>query len=213
MTEHEKVTPRRRLSARARRLLTTAAILILLPCLGLGGSVAFLRARQAGMLTRWRSLGAVPGGGVEILTADIGVVYVAAATGKLYGCKHRGRPAAGDCWYEAQEPLTIDDKANFDTRVFQGEVVAPSGTVVDSLDVAIWRAEDTFETRYVLLEDGTVWKWEYDVGSYWSLTMLILGLAAGLVLAVVVVVVMWARAGMGAWRQRRKSMGSPGRDL
>ena len=213
MTEDKKVTQRRRLSARARLLLITAAILLLLPCLGLGGGFAYLRVRKTGVLTRWRSLGAAPGGGVEILTADIGVVYVAAGTGKAYGCKHRGRTADRDCWHEAQEPLIVDDDTKFDVRLFEGEVVAPSGTVLDSLDVTIWRAEDVFETRYVLLEDGTVWKWEYDVGSYWSFTLLVLGLAAGLVVAVVVVVVMWARAGMGAWRRRRNSMRGPGEDV
>jgi len=203
MTEHRTGTDRRRLSARGRLLLTTAAILILLPCLGLGGSVAYLRARRASLLSRWQSLGAVPGGGVDILTADLNVVYVAATTGKLYRCEHRGPTAARNCWDEVQEPLTVDDEATFDRRLFQGQVVPPAGTVVDSLDVTIWRAEDAFETRYVLLEDSTVWKWEYDVGGYWTFTILVVGPAVGLVLAVVVAVVVWARSGVRAKRRRK----------
>ena len=203
MTEHEKTThQRKRLSANARRWLTTGIILVLLPCLGLGGGIAFFNARQAGKLSRWRSLGSPPSPGVEILTGDMGVVYLRTATDSIFGCEHRrmARPAE-NCWSETQEPVSIDEDATFEDNLFHDEVVSPSGTVVDSLNVTVWRAEDTFETRYALLDDGTVWKWEYDVGAYFSLFVLALGPVLGLALGLIVVLFVWAVAGLRSlWR-------------
>ena len=193
MTGHKNHSHQpKRLSPTARWLLATGALLVLLPCLGLMGSVGYIWARQAGALSHWRSLGVPPDRGVDIVTGDTDVVYVRTAAGSIYGCRHRGTGAADNCWYKAQEPLSVDPEATFDKRLYQSEVEPPPGTVADRLEVTIWLAEDAFETRYVLLEDGTVWKWEYDVGSYWNLLILIIGPAAGLALAIVVVVVLGA---------------------
>lgn len=205
MTEDKKDNhqPKGRLS-RARFLLVTGVILVLLPCLGLAGSAGYLKARQAGALARWRPLGAPPDGGVDIATGDIGTVYVHTAAGSIYGCRHRGARGADDCWYEAQEPLSVDREARFDKRLYQRKVEPPPGRVVDTLEVALWQAEDAFETRYALLEDGTVWKWEYDVGGYLSLFIIILGPLAGVGLGIAVVVIFWAGVGLPSLRQRIK---------
>ena len=210
MTEDTKSDhQRKRLKPRVRLLLATGVILILLPCLGLVGSVAYLKVRQAGALSRWRPLGTLPAGGVELVTGDRGVVYVRTAAGSIYGCKHSGTRVTEDCWYEAQEPLNVDHNATFDTRLHQREVEPPAGTVVDTLEVTIWRGGDAFETRYVLLQDGTVYKWEYDVGGIWSLLILLLGPMAGLVLGVVVVVIRWAGVGLQSLQSRKERKKSP----
>jgi len=129
---------------------------------------------------------------MEIVTGDIEVVYVRTEAGKIYGCKHGGREKAKDCWVEDHEPLRVDSKARFDKMLYQGEIDPPIGTVLDTLDVTVWYAEDAYETHYVLLEDGTVWKWEYDVGFYLGFFIIILGPIAGLAIGLVVVVIMWA---------------------
>ena len=211
MTEQAKDNHQpKRPSQRVRLLLATGAILILLPCLGLVGSSVFLRARQAGALSRWRSLGAPPGSGVDIVTGDTHVVYVRASTGSVYACEHRATREAQDCWDTAQEPLRIDPKAKFDKSLYEGEVELPAETVVDSLNVAVWYAEDAFETRYVLLDDGTVWKWDYDVGAYWSLLILILGPLGGLLLGIGAAVALWAPVAVQALRRRRPGQSSQG---
>jgi hypothetical protein len=178
-------------SSWARLLLATGFLVALLPCLGLVGGGAYLKARQAGAFSRWRSLGVPPGTGVDLVTGDIDVVYVRTASGDLHACRHRGAGAARDCWERAQEPLSVDPDVRFDQRVYEREVQPPGGTVLDSLYVARWYAEDAFETRYVLIEDGTVWKWEYDVGGNWSLLILLAGGLAGMVLAMAAAALMW----------------------
>lgn len=199
----------KRLLPWARLVLATGVILVLLPCLGLVGSVVYLRARQAGAFSRWRSLGALPDNGIDIVTGDVGVVYVVTAAGSIYGCRHRGTRVADDCWYETQEPLSVDQKARFDKSLYQREVEPPVGTVVDTLEVTVWQAEDAFEVRYILLEDGTVWKWEYDVGSYLSLFIIILGPIAGVALGIVVVVILWTGVGLRRLQHRIKEKESP----
>ena len=177
-------------------ILVTGMVLITLPCLGLMGSLAYLKFRQAGVLSRWQSLGTPPDGGVEIVTGDTGVVYVRTDKGEIYGCEHLDRDKADDCWHIAQKPLSVDSRARFDERLYQGEVEPPPGTVVDSLEVTVWFAEDAFETRYILLEDGIVWKWEYDAGAYFSIFVILVGPAAGLITGIVVVVILWVSAAL-----------------
>ncbi len=195
--------PSRRVSVPARLLLATAALCILLPCLGLLGSGAYLRARQTGTFSRWQSLGAPLDRAVDIVTGDPDVVYVRTATGTIYGCVHAEAYEPVNCWIEAQEPLLIDPEARFDQRLYAGEVKPPAGTVVDTLYVTVWYAEDAYETHYALLEDGTVWKWEYDVGGYWSLLILVLGPLAGLAAGIAGSVVLWVSVGLRSSRQRR----------
>jgi len=66
--------------------------------------------------------------------------------------------------------------------------------VVDELDVTLWYADSAFETRYVLLEDGTVWKWEYDKGSG-SLFACILGPLVGAAAGLLVAAALWIFVG------------------
>ena len=186
----------------ARLLIASAALLVLLPCLGLACSLAYSTLRQAGDLSRWQSLGGPPEGGAEIVAGDPGVVYVRSKAGQVYGCEPP-QAVAGGCWREAREPYQVDPKAVYDSPVYQGEVEPPPGNVVDRLDVTIWQAEDAFEARYALLEDGTVWKWEYDVGAYFSLGLLLLGPAAGLAIAILAAVALWLGVGLGRSTTRR----------
>ena len=207
--DNERDRRRMRRKPWVRLLWATGVLLVTLPCLGLVGSSVYLKARQAGALSRWRSLGTLPARGVELETGDIAVVYVRTAAGSIYGCRHKGTREERDCWFEAQEPLEVDREATFDKRLYPREVEPPAGTVVDTLQVTVWRAEDAFETRYALLQDGTVYKWEYDVGSYWSLLILSFGPIAGLVSGVVVVAILWAGAGLRGLRSRLERKKGP----
>jgi len=163
-----------------------------MPCLGLLGGGIYLRMRQAGAFSHWRSLGAPPDVAVKLVTGDTDVVYVRTVRDDVYECRHRGTAAARDCWQRAQEPVTVDPEVHFDQPVYEAEVQPPAGKVVDRLYTARWYAEDAFETRYVLLDDGSVWKWEYDVGGNWSLLIFVVGLLSGVALAVGTAAVIWA---------------------
>jgi hypothetical protein len=171
--------------------LATLLLLALLPCLGLLGAGVYLKMRQAGAFSSWRSLGAPPSAAVELVTGDPDVIYVRTGSGDVYECRHRGTDVARDCWEKAQEPFSVDPDVRFEQRVYGGEVQPPAGSVLDRLYTSRWYAEDAFETRYVLLDDGSVWKWEYDVGGNWSLLILVAGLLAGLGLAAAAAAVIW----------------------
>ena len=194
--------PRRRPRRRAWLLYATYVILIVLPCLGLASSFVYLGAWRGGLLSRWRPLGTPPDGGVEFVTGDRGVIYVRSAAGTVYGCKHSGWKVAEACWHEAEEPVEVDRRATFDRRSYPQDVEPPAGTVVDALEVTLWRGGEAFETRYVILDDSTVWKWEYDQGAGRSLMILVPGSIVGGTLGVVVLAVLWIRA-----RRRRSTKG------
>ncbi len=194
--------PTHRLSRRARLVLAAAVLFVLLPCVGLLGSAGYLKLRGDGAFSHWRSLGAPPGGGADILTADLQDVYVRSTGGAIYGCAYGDRPLAADCWAPATEPLPVDEQADFERRLFQGEVKPPAGTVRDTLAVTVWYADAAFESRLALLADGTVWVWEFEVSSYLSLFILVVGLVGGAVLGLVGAVVLLVKV-----RRRRDLTG------
>jgi len=189
-------------SRRLRLLVATLLLVVATPCLCLGASAAYLKLRNYGTFSRWRSLGAPPGGGVDILTADHATVYVQTSSGEVFRCRHIGRSSADECWVPAQEPYDVDRKTRFDAPGFQGSVEPPRGQVLDMLVATVWHAEDVYETRYALLSDGTIWAWRYDVGAYWSLLILIAGPAVGLLLGTAAAALLWLRTGLQLRRRR-----------
>lgn len=185
----------------ARLFVVTCATLVLVPCLCFGGSVAFLKFQESGASNRWRPLGAPPGSEAEFVTGDTDVVYVRSAGGDIYGCRHQRKVTVDNCWVEAQEPLDIAPDTDFGELQFQ-ENVEPPGTVVDTLDVTVWKRDASFETRYVLLQDGTVWRWETSEVGYFNLIIIALGLIAGGVLGIALVVILWSGVGLRSLWQR-----------
>ena len=209
MSERVENGDARRLPSWARLMMTAAAILVLPSCLGLAGGVALFGASRAGLLSRWRSLGTPPKGATEIVAADIETIYVRAATGELYGCRdHRGRRVPDNCWHQASEPLGIDPDTLFGERLSKRDPTPPRGSVVDSLDTMLRYADAAFETRYVLLQDGAVWKWQYDTSAYGDLGILVLGPVAGLALGIIAGIVLGVRAAARGLRRRADSRSS-----
>jgi hypothetical protein len=165
--------------------------------------LAFLKAQESRAETRWQSLGSPPEGAIEIVTGDAYVVYVRSDAGEIYGCRHnRGRIRSGICWMQTQEPLDIAPDTTFDEPPFADDVELPPGTVVDGLGATVWKRDASFETLYVVLQDGSVWKWEYSRVGYFNIIIVVLGLIAGGVLAIVGVVILWSGVGLRSLWQR-----------
>lgn len=203
MQTHEpKQSEKRNRIAWGRLLTGTVLVLVLLPCLGCIGSVVFAGLQRAGNLSRWQALGGPPGGGAGIVAGDLDVLYVRAKSGQVYRCEHR-KPEPTDCWTEAQAPYDVDPEVTDDSRVYAEDVEPPPGNVVDSLEVTIWYAEAAYETRYVLLDDGLAWRWDYEIGSYSSLFILICGPTIGLGLALLAVLGLWIWVGVASLIARR----------
>jgi len=179
-----------------RMLLTSALILISITCLAVAGSLVYLWAERTGSLSTWSSLGSPPEQAVELVSADLDIVFVKTEQGDIFGCNHETSQSSETCWVQSLEPLDIDPEAEFDRPLFDGTVKPPRGEVVDELVATMWYADAAFETRYVLLADNQVLKWEYDVSSNWSFFICFLGPVAGLVLGIGLVILIWLIIGL-----------------
>src|SRR5690606_15450279 len=116
-----------------------------------------------------------------------------------------GRAASDACWEPVTEPIEISNDFERDGEpVFRGEVPPPPGRVAEELTVTLLLAELATETRYALLDDGTVWMWEYGVSGYDNLFVLMAGPVVCLVGAAVV---LGAAAVMAGRRGRADSGG------
>jgi hypothetical protein len=182
--------------------LVVLVILLCSPCLGLGGGLAYVNAAAQGRFARWRTLGAPPTGAVALITADPNLVYVETASGGFFACAHNGRAAGAGCWAPAEPPFAIAPEADFERAVFSGDVPPPPGNLVDQLPVSLIFADTASEARYAVLDDGSVWVWEYSAGGYDSLIALLLGpvvgLGAGLLIIGVLVLLGRGRRGPAA---------------
>ena len=181
------------LSSRAWLAILTLAILVLSPCLGLGAGVAYLSVYSQGAFSRWHSLGMPPEPIAGFVTGDTEVLYVATETGSVYLCEADSR-ARDACWLPADPPYTVDERSDYEHSVIPGDPPSPPpGEPVEVLYVSRFYAELAVETRYVLLADGTVWVWLYQSSGYLGLLVLlaapVLGLGAGLVLIVILVII------------------------
>jgi len=184
-------------------LLATGLILISFTCLGLVGGGVYYLAKTTGALQRWQALGTPPDKAVGFVTGDISVIFVSTAAGDIYGCKHE-KTGDASCWHAAQEPLRVDPETQFDNPIPRSEFKPPRGAIADELVATIWYADAVFETRYVLLEDGTVWKWENERG-LGGILACILGPIAGAILGIVTTIVLWGYMGLRRTLQRHNN--------
>jgi hypothetical protein len=178
-------------SSRTWLAIAVLLILVLSPCLGLGGGVAYLAAHRNGSLSRWHSLGQPPAPVSGFVTGDVNVIYAATNDGRVFSCESESRTRDA-CWVLAEPPYTVDDRADFEHSVISGDPPPPPAEPVESLYVSRFYAEMAIEARYVLLGDGTVWVWLHQASGYTALLVLlaapVLGLGLGLVLIVVLVI-------------------------
>ena len=186
------------------RLIVSVALLFGLPLLGLNGGFALLRSCQRADAAEWESLGQPPEPPVEIVDAGLSKVYVRVDGGSLFECDHIRAPYDDRCWNEVIEVGALDPGLEY-RNTFAGEIPAPPGPVVQSLDLSWHRAERAKHRRYALLEDGSVWLWDYNADANTGLLTLMGGPVCGLGLAIVVVILIWLAAGVRALLRRGRS--------
>ncbi len=176
--------------------VAVVAILVLSPCVGLSGGVAYLLAYREGTFSRWRSLGSPPAPAMALYAGDTTVIYAAAADGNVYSCPPTSQ-AREACWTPAAPPYTVDSRADYEHSVISGDPPPPPETPVDVLYVSRFYAELAVEARYALLPDGTVWVWYHESAGYLSLLVLlgspVLGFGLGFVLAVILLLAQGVR--------------------
>lgn len=187
----------------------TIGALLFLPCLGAIGGIGVFALESAGRLSAWKSLGAPPDKPIEILASDTDTVYVATQAGRIYGCQHRGAQAR--CWFPVDQLPKLDNRSMRNAPVFEGQAPPPPGVVVRQLQVTYWGVEFANETRYALLADDTLWKWEYSRGGSFALPgNMLLGSIIGVMIAVPLIIVAWlivaVVALVRAFRARRRAV-------
>ena len=186
-----------------RRVVITVLLLIGLPLLGVGAGFALLDAWKDADAGRWQSLGTPPEMPTAIVDADIDAVYVRGQGGSLFECDRTGPTRENACWKEIDQPPERDSFVEH-RNTYRGEIPPPPGQVKESLDVSWQSAERSRHARYALLEDGSIWHWDYHGDANFSLVLLAAGPICGLALAIVIVLVMWLGAGLRALLRRRE---------
>lgn len=137
------------------------SVLLLLPILGCLGGGWYGIAWQRGTMLGWKPLEPLPEKATEILAAGTGlsnyswVVYVKTTDQKVYSC-------SPDAYWIEKTVVPEDFRANppCDPPVYF-EVPAPPSRVIDSREVQACNFEAGFQVNFVVLEDGSVWRWQH----------------------------------------------------
>lgn len=163
------------------------SVLLLLPILGCLGGARYGTAWHRGTILEWKPLEPPPEKATEILAAGAGsgdswAVYVKTTNQKVYSCSYE------ICWIE-KTVVPEDLRANppCDPPVYF-EVPSPPGQVVDSREAQACNSEAGYQVNFVVLEDGSVWRWQHYTTAFSLLERLfvsticgsILGLSGGL---------------------------------
>jgi hypothetical protein len=180
-------------------------LLIGLPILAFDASLRSLGTRKDRAVGHWRSLGSPPETPTEFLVADHLYVYMRGQDGSLLECDLTGPTADNACWRRAEQPRESDVYVQHGAA-YEGKRPPPPGPVTQALDVEIRRyAESVTYARFVLLEDGSVWVWNYSADANTNLLLLFSAPICGLALAVVLVLGLWLVVGLGALLKARKA--------
>lgn len=186
-------------------ILISILLLIGLPILGFVAGLGSVGPREDRAVGRWRSLGSPPKTPTAFVVADHLYVYVRGQDGSLLECDRTGPTVDNACWRKAEQPRESGAYVEHGVA-YEGKRPPPPGRVKQALDVVIRRyAEQVTYARYVLLEDGSVWVWEYTADANTSLALLFGGPICGLALAVVLVLGLWLVVGVRALVRRRKA--------
>jgi len=177
--------------------------LLLIVGLVLAGSLIggkLVSSRPIDHPSRWKQIGPVPEGAREIVEASYESVTVRAPSGKYYAYRQHEAAEDGTHWHRIDTPPSPTDDYHYDTDPFE-ETITPPGEVIAQFDVTYRPIpESTTHTRWVILDDGILWRWQHVNDMYSTLMKLLIGPICGLGLAVVVIVA----AGIMTWASHKR---------
>jgi hypothetical protein len=149
-------------------------LILSLVCALAGFSLAW--AMNNRVFTRWQTLGAPPGGAVDILDADESFVYAMTSQNEVYRWL--------TTWEKAQpleHPLLDPNRV---CEPLTPRLPSPPGKVIDRIEGTQCYADGAAYFHYVLLEDGSVWEWGFVTSPLMLSLYLFLSLAGCVVGAV-----------------------------
>ena len=137
-----------------RVVATLLLPIVLLLCGGFFGALV-AATYESRYTVRWEQLPVAPEKPLKILNANINVVFIESATGNVYCCS---LPRDRYCWVESTRKLA-DFMASSVTRGMP--IPEFSDKAIDTAEVSNWNPESEDEAKYVISEDGQVWRWAY----------------------------------------------------
>ncbi len=186
--------------------ILTGIVVLLIPIVstaacGYGTLVLFMRLDAPEVTTQWQPSGPLPAKAVKILGAGKygydPVVQTNDGRRYSYTCwQSNQRTPEPDCWREvaAWEEVTplqgIQETPKFVTP-------NPPGKVVDAVTI-LWGGELIRQTNYAILEDGSMWVWDYTggdgVAAMVAVFLAVCGALAGLAIGATISVTIGVRA-------------------
>ncbi len=187
-------------------LLLIMLVIVLLP-LGAAAGFEVGAAWNAGRLTRWQRLPAVPERPTRIAGGSTASVFVETGAGQIYVCNHRDD---GQCWVKYDQPVVSELSSEYCAQYPNHYAVsAPPGKPVDYLRADWCHFEAGEEADYALLADGSVWMWNHWDANFLNLARVFGtmggGACLGLVIAIAVPIFVWlkGRRARGAFAEGR----------
>ena len=140
--------------------MTKLRLFLVFVVFGCSGGFVAAKLSALGLFEKWVYLGAPPDGGVEILDSYGSEIIVRSANGQVYSCSTRpGR----SCWKTIEWPPQVTGYREL-IKFGHFWIVNTPENAIDSIKVAYYPGvEDYAEAKYVLLNDGSVWGWQYSI--------------------------------------------------
>lgn len=161
----------------------------------------------------WQSLGAPPNRPVQILGLCEGTICVETFEGQRYRYHRKTcrQPAEQTCWIEVISttvmPL-VPELAN--PCLFEYDVPSPPRDAIQTVGAKVCHSGGDQYIYYALLEDGSIWHWEHDIGDMASLGAfffggwgVLFGLGAGLFVAGIIFWLGWPQRKAAATVQEK----------
>lgn len=160
----------------------------------IGALLGFRRVDELPLEEPWEQVGSPPARVTALLMIDRGDLYVTAADDQVYRC----------CWERSELPdYPSGPGSHFPCDVSQEKPSPPAG-VINRLDITYCGPDYGLAYAYVLLDDGSVWRWSYAQDGLATmgavLTYSLGGVGGGLLFGGAVAIWSWRRRSR-KWKQ------------
>jgi hypothetical protein len=143
----------------------------------------------------WQQIAEPPENAIKLLAYQGGILYIRAASGNLfaYGTSDSKWKSVGQVNPQA---------SSYECNLRQFSTPRPPGRIVSQLETHPCVEDATSQVNHILLEDGSIWKWEETTGE-----LDVLLVPAGVVVAVIggaLGVVAGLLIGLVTWKLKKK---------
>jgi hypothetical protein len=160
----------------------------------IGALLGFGRVDKLPLEEPWEQVGSPPARVTALLMIDRGDLYVTAADDQVYRC----------CWERSELPdYPSGPGSHFPCDVSQEKPSPPAG-VINRLDITYCGPDYGLAYAYVLLDDGSVWRWSHAQDGLATMGALLTyslgGIGGGFVLGGTIAIWSWRRRSR-KWKQ------------